>query len=208
MSAFSTAKHNNLTGANIVCMAQLQQYWTHGFNNPNYMHQAQLMIPKSQSQPSHVLLATPTLQDLLNPVPADNIEFPPSPNAKELYSTMFDEVDDDESLLITFVQGPILEHLMIEALVDLANPKLIARFQDVSTASAATGQATDTGAQPNSAPTSQSKVDTQWASKGDLDWWRIPWWVFYLSFQHPSHHSMQAPLHIIMFPLLYFKPNI
>ena len=67
------------------------------------MHNAQLMMPKSQSQPSTVILATPTLQDLLNPVPADNVEFPPSVSAEELYGTMFDKGDDDESLLITFV---------------------------------------------------------------------------------------------------------
>ena len=170
MSAFSTTKHNGLTGANIVHMVQLQQYWTHSFNNPNYMHKAQLVIPKSQSQPSHAVLATPTLQDLLNPVPADDIEFPPSVSAKELYSAMFDEGDDDESFPITFVQGANLERLTIEALVDLANLKLIARFQDVSTASAATGWATDTGVQPNAASTSWLEVDAQWASKGDLDW--------------------------------------
>ena len=97
MSAFSTAKRNGLTGANIIHMAQLQQYWTHGFNNPNYMHKAQLVISKSQSQPSHIVLATPTLQDLLNPAPADDVKFPPSASAKELYSTMFDEGDDDKA---------------------------------------------------------------------------------------------------------------
>jgi hypothetical protein len=70
-------------------MAQLQQYWTHGFNDPNYVHKARLTIPKSHSQPSTVVvLATPTLQDLLNPVPADDDEFPPSASAEELYGTM------------------------------------------------------------------------------------------------------------------------
>ena len=59
---------------------------------------------------------------------------------------------------------------MIKALIDLANPKLITRFQDVLTASAVTGQATDTGVQPNTASTSWSEADAQWASKGDLDW--------------------------------------
>jgi hypothetical protein len=170
MSAFSTAKRNGLTGANIVRMAQLQQYWTHGFNDPNYVHKARLMIPKPQSQPSTVVLATPTLQDLLNPAPADDIEFPPSASAEELYSAMFDEGDDDESLPITFVRGANLERLTIEALVDLANPKLIARFQDAPTASAVTDRAADTGAQPNAASTSWSEADAQWASKGDLDW--------------------------------------
>ena len=134
------------------------------------MSRCPVMIPKSQSQPSHIVLATPTLQDLLNPAPADDIKFPPSASAKELYSTMFDEGDDDKSLPITFVRGANFKCLTIEALVDLANPKLIARFQDVSTASAVTGWATDAGAQPNAASTSWSEADAQWASKGDLDW--------------------------------------
>ena len=44
-----------------------------------------------------------------------------------------------------------------------------------------------------------------WIGKGYLD----EFFWFYLSFQLPSCHSMQAPLHIIMFlPLLYFKPNV
>ena len=83
---------------------------------------------------------------------------------------MFDEGDDDESLPITFVRGANLERLTIEALVDLANPKLIARFQDAPTASAVSDRAADTGAQPNTASTSWSEADAQWVSKGDLDW--------------------------------------
>jgi hypothetical protein len=38
---------------------------------------------------------------------------------------------------------------MIEALVDLANLKLITQLQDALTASAATDWVTDTGTQPN-----------------------------------------------------------
>ena len=128
------------------------------------------MIPKSQFQPSTVVLATPTLQDLLNPVPADVVEFPPSASAEELYGAMFDEAMTMRASRSPLFKVPTSEHLMIEALVDLANPKLIARFQDVSTASAATGRATDAGAQPNAASTSWSEADAQWASKGDLDW--------------------------------------
>ena len=59
---------------------------------------------------------------------------------------------------------------MIKAIIDLANLKLISRFQDASIASAVTGQATDTGMQPNTASTSWSEVDAQWTLKGDLDW--------------------------------------
>ena len=69
------------------------------------------------------MLPTPTLQDLLNPVPADNTNLPLS-SAKELYGATFDEGDDDESLPITFIWGANLERLMIETLVNLANPKV------------------------------------------------------------------------------------
>ena len=116
------------------------------------------------------MLPTPTLQDLLNPVPADTIKFPLSASAEELYSATFDEGDDDESLPITFVRGANLERLTIEALVDLTNPRLIARFQDASAASTATDRTTNTGTQPNAASTRWSEADAQWASKGDLDW--------------------------------------
>jgi hypothetical protein len=85
---FGSERSGRRKGSRIM-MAQLQQYWTHGFNDPNYVHKARLTIPKSHSQPSTVVvLATPTLQDLLNPVPADDDEFPPSASAEELYGTM------------------------------------------------------------------------------------------------------------------------
>jgi hypothetical protein len=98
---------------------------------------------------------------------ADDVGFPPSVSAEKLYGTMFDKGDDNESLLITFVRGANLEHLTIEALVDLANLKLIAQFQNALTASAVTNWVTDTGMQPNAASTSWSEADAQ---KGDLDW--------------------------------------
>ena len=61
------------------------------------------------SQPSTIVLATPTLQDLLNPVPAD-VEFPPSASAEDLYSTMFDEDNDDESLPISVSAVRLTSH--------------------------------------------------------------------------------------------------
>ena len=51
---------------------------------------------------------------------------------------------------------------MIEALIDLANLKLIARFQDVLTASAATSQTTDTGTQPKQ----HQQVGQKWMHSG------------------------------------------
>jgi hypothetical protein len=74
MSSFSTAKRNGLSGANIICMAQLQQYWTNGISSTTskYTHKAHLTLPKSQSQATLITLPAPTLQDLLNPKLANN----------------------------------------------------------------------------------------------------------------------------------------
>ena len=181
MSAFSTAKQNGLSGANIIRMAQLQQFWNHGFSDPNYTHKARLTIPKSKSHPNTMVLPPPTLQDLLNPAPTDEtendniLELPmPSAAAQALYGSMaFDDSDDDdESLPITIVQGANLERLAIEALVDLSNPKLQARFQEPSAAASGSANKDKTnGKQPNKATSSKwSEEDSQWASKGDIDW--------------------------------------
>ena len=131
LSAFNTAKRNGLTGPNIIRMAQLQQYWNHGFSNPNYNHKARLTIPKSQTHPTTIMLPPPTLQDLLNPMPsmdeslAADSESNDITTMEEMYGAVLDEGDDDESSPITFIRGVNLEHLAIEAFVDLANPKLI-----------------------------------------------------------------------------------
>jgi hypothetical protein len=121
LSAFNTAKRNGLTGPNIIWMAQLQQYWNHGFSNPNYIHKARLTIPKTQNHLTTIVLPPPTLQDLLNPAPSvdsdtgsadslanifmSNSESASTNAAEEMYGAMFDEGDDDESLPITFVRG-------------------------------------------------------------------------------------------------------
>jgi hypothetical protein len=176
LSAFNTAKRNGLTGPNIIRMAQLQQYWNHGFNNPNYNHKARLTIPKSQTHPTTIILPPPTLQDLLNPVDgpgdSDHLSSPTTTTAEEMYGAMFDEGDDDESSPITFVRGVNLERLAIEAFVDLANPKLTVRFQDSPATSApGTAKGKTNDSQPPKAKSSKwSEKDAQWASNGDLDW--------------------------------------
>ena len=109
LSAFNTAKRNGLTGPNIIRMAQLQQYWNHGFSNPNYNHKARLTIPKSQTHPTTIMLPPPTLQDLLNPMPsmdeslAADSESNDITTMEEMYGAVFDEGDDDESSPITFI---------------------------------------------------------------------------------------------------------
>jgi hypothetical protein len=183
LSAFNTAKRNGLTGPNIIRMAQLQQYWNHGFSNPNYNHKARLTIPKSQTHPTTIMLPPPTLQDLLNPAPSmdseldgpgDSESVPTT--ADEMYGAAFDEGDDDESSPITFIRGVNLERLVIEAFVDLANPKLIKRFQNsdfpaTSTFGSAKGKEKAGDSQSSKAGSSKwSEDDAQWASNGDLDW--------------------------------------
>ena len=101
--------------------------------------------------------------------------------AEEMYGAMFDhdEGDDDESVPITFVQGINLERLAIEAFIDLANPKLIARFQDSESPTTSTpGSQAEKGKANNSQAPSHQRQDhqsgqrmliAQWASN-DLDW--------------------------------------
>lgn len=111
LSAFNTAKRNGLTGSNIICMAQLQQYWNHSFSDPSYNHKARLTIPKSQAYPTTIVLPPPTLQDLLNPAfsmdgPDDSNDYMSEsvPTTVEaMYGAGFEEGDDDESSLITFI---------------------------------------------------------------------------------------------------------
>lgn len=181
LSAFNTAKRNGLTGPNIIRMAQLQQYWNHGFSNPNYIHKARLTIPKSQTHPTTIVLPPPTLHDLLNPAPSMDgpgdsndylSESAPTTTAEEMYGAVFDEGDDDESSPITFVRGVNLDRLAIEAFIDLANPKLILRFQDFeSPVTSALGSAKGKGKADDSARSSKwSEKDAKWALDGDLDW--------------------------------------
>jgi hypothetical protein len=164
-------------------MAQLQQYRNHGFSNPNYNHKARLTIPKSQTHPTTIVLPAPTLQDLLNPAPSmdgpgdsndDTSESAPTATAESMYGAVFDEGDDDESSPITFIRGVNLDRLAIEAFVDLANPKLITRFQDSESraTSSALGSAKGKGKADDSQPRSSkwSEEDAQWASNGNLDW--------------------------------------
>jgi hypothetical protein len=184
LSAFNTAKRNGLTGPNIIRMAQLQQYWNHGFSDPNYNHKARLTIPTTQTHPTTIVLPPPTLQDLLNPAssdgPGDSDDHTsmsaPTTTAEEMYGARFDEGDDDESSPITFIRGVNLERLSIEAFVDLANPKLIMRFQDsefpaTSAPGSAKGKGKANDSQPQKAGSSKwSEEDAQWASNGGLDW--------------------------------------
>lgn len=84
------------------------------------------------------------------------------------------EGDDDESSPITFVRGINLERLAIEAFIDLANPKLTARFQDSESSSiSAPGSAkgkTNESQPPKAKSSKWSEEDAQWASNEDIEW--------------------------------------
>jgi hypothetical protein len=64
-----------------------------------------------------------------------------------------------------------LERLAIEALIDLANPKLIVRFQDSSAASAPSAKGDTNNSQlPKATSLKWSEEDALWVLNGDLDW--------------------------------------
>jgi hypothetical protein len=111
-------------------MAQLQQYWTNGIGGTTfkYTHKAHFTLLKSQSQATSITLPAPTLQD-----PANNdsiVDMDP-------YGAAFledDECEDeDDTLVIT--RSDALECLEIDSIITLAKPKLIAHFNECSSAS-------------------------------------------------------------------------
>ena len=171
MSSFSTAKRNGLSGANIIRMAQLQQYWTDGIGGTTskYTHKAHLTLPKSQSQATAttITLPAPSLQDLLNPDPAnDDSLFENDP-----YGAAFLEDDECEAPddMPVISRSSTLERLEIDSIINLAEPKLIARFNENS--SAATIKSKAPAAAQLSQKTSQkwSAANANWATSDDFD---------------------------------------
>ena len=142
LSTFNSAKRNGLSAENLVNMAQLHDHWTYGLESPTYTPTASLILPKSKASASKTIcLPTPTLQDLLNPA-APNEE--PSFLCDDPYNTELLDDDSDSESELEDTPVPIvtrtsnLERLEIDALVDLANPKLVARYNESSQPVAAT----------------------------------------------------------------------
>jgi hypothetical protein len=125
ITALSTAKRNGLSGQHIVEMAQLQEFWTYGFDTPEYTHSAHLKLPEHEMAPI-VQLPTPSLQDLLNPV-VDEEE--PQFNNPDPYdfAKLGDEDDEDGPEPTPFVQRGA-SRLAIDDFIDLNNVKLQARY--------------------------------------------------------------------------------
>ena len=81
-------------------------------------------MPKPQSQPTSITLPAPTLHDLLNPAPTDTLD---DPYRAELLDDDDKSSEDDEAPVNVFRSG-VLECLDIDKVVNMAEPKLIARF--------------------------------------------------------------------------------
>jgi hypothetical protein len=127
MSSFSTAKCNGLSGANIICMAQLQQYWANGIGSTTSKY-AHLTLPKSQSQATSITLPAPTLQDLLNPELANNNSIVDTDPCRAAFLEGHECEDKDDTLVIT--RSGALKHLEINLITNLAKPKLTACFDE------------------------------------------------------------------------------
>lgn len=161
MSSFSTAKRNGLSGLNIIRMTQLQQYWTRGIgqSDSKYTHTAHLSLPKSKSQPTSIALPAPTLDDLLNPAPTNN---------NDTYEASFfeedDDSDDEDAPPVTVVRSGNVERLEIDKFINLAEPKLIARFDPPSN-SAPAQKAPTTQPQPKPTQEEWSVANSDWATK-------------------------------------------
>jgi hypothetical protein len=170
MSAFSTAKRNGLSGENIIRMAQLQQYWRYGFTDPKYSHTATLTLPKTKSMAQSIQLPTPTLNDLLNPEPANSEEpifLPSDPyGAQALDDEDGEDWEDEDSPTIT---RSSIKRLEIDNLVDLSTLKLLARFIE-SPASSKDNPISKIAPLPNSAPSKWSDNDSKWANSNDMTW--------------------------------------
>lgn len=132
LSAFNSAKRNGLSAENLIHMAQLQDHWTYGLESPAYTHSAVLHLPKPEIVPKTIHLPAPTLQDLLNPLTANNDEsvfITSDPYGAE---SLEDDESEAEDLGPVITRGSQVERLEIEKLVDLANPRLLARYTESS----------------------------------------------------------------------------
>ena len=125
LTAISSAKRNGLKGKHIVYAAQLQQHWTYGLGAREYTHQAKLTLPKWDDTQDELLLPTPKLTDLLNPMTPAEEEAVFNNSDPYDVSSMFDPVEEDEDIPKIICSGTRLD---IDELIDLANQKLNDRY--------------------------------------------------------------------------------
>lgn len=125
LSAFNSAKRNGLRAENLIHMAQLHDQWTYGLESPIYSHSAALHLPKAQTAPKTIPLPAPTLQGLLK---LTRSHLSDSFICTDPYGLEDDDESEAEDCEPTITRGSQVERLEIEKLIDLANPKLLARY--------------------------------------------------------------------------------
>lgn len=171
MSAFNTAKRNGLTPTHIIQLAQLQQHWTHGLEDPTYTHTASLRLPKANPS-SAIHLPAPTLKDLLNPTTADEdlLFNHPDPYGAEFLNDGEESDEDEDDSASPPIAPPIITRgdsvlkLEIDKLVDLTNSKLLARYSDSKGAGKGKEKGKGKGKATDVVPVDSPWVDEQWAA--------------------------------------------
>jgi len=111
-------------------MAQLHNHWTYGLESPMYTHT--LSSPaKPQTAPKNIHLPAPTLQDLLNPAPAnEELSFIcADPYGTQDLNDDESEAEDSEPIITRDLK---LRDSRLRKLVDLANAKLLVRYTEPS----------------------------------------------------------------------------
>ncbi|KAF8912406.1 hypothetical protein CPB85DRAFT_1434460 [Mucidula mucida] len=133
LTAQNTAKRNGLSGEHLVQVAQLQQHWMYGLEAPKHKHNSHLKLPAESASGSNKLYkATPTVSDLLNPLPDDQSLCDTDPDPFGLQALQDGQEDNDDDLDIAFPEPHIVRgapRLQIKELVRLDEPKLLARYE-------------------------------------------------------------------------------
>ncbi|KAJ6631296.1 hypothetical protein B0H10DRAFT_2183260 [Mycena sp. CBHHK59/15] len=140
LTAMNTAKRNNLGPENLVCCAQLNQYWRYGFGSSEVQRHCQkvwLELPTPNCKLSNPIVASiPTLQDILNadtvdqhPIDEEALFNHPDPYGIKDFEVMEEGEDDTDTapppLVICRANLPTLE---IETYIDLNSTKLAQCF--------------------------------------------------------------------------------
>jgi hypothetical protein len=167
LSIFNSARRNGLSAENMVRMAQLQDHWTYGLEASTSAHTAALQLPKLGNTTQSLHLPAPRLQDLLNPAPLDSNSDEKSeptfmfddPYGANLLDEDNDSETDNEPII---TRGFHVERLEIENVVDLANKKLLARYDDALQPKNATQPAKP--ARKETVPSKQW-LEENWAAK-------------------------------------------
>jgi hypothetical protein len=169
MSAWSTAKRNGLSAVNIIQMGILDKYLKYGFgNNRVYSHSARLNLDNfdTSTPPPTRVLAPPTLQDLLNPVPLN-------PGESEVEEALLFNnphpygatQEDDDYEFPAVIRSSGFRRLAIEDFVNLEADTLLARL--VPNTTTKKGSAKTPAAPKAPAKSAWTPKSTAWAKESD-----------------------------------------